>query len=102
MFGLKSLKDFAGKMAEDIERTVPADRLNKDRSYFTLSKITKELERTLNLAQAYKSEKKLGYIKIAYLANSFRWTLHDKGYPKDFIDIATEGLVVQLTKRKIP
>jgi hypothetical protein len=99
MFGLKSLNEFAVRMAEDIVRTVPSEKLHKDRNYFTLSKITKELEKTYSSAQKYKLENKFGFIKTAYLANSFRWALHDKGYPKDFIDIATEGLVVQLTKR---
>ena len=32
------------------------------------------------------------------LANAFKWELIDKGYSKEFVDMATEGLVMELSR----
>ena len=39
-----------------------------------------------------------GLLARARLANAFKWGLIERGYSKAFIDVATEGLVVSLSK----
>jgi hypothetical protein len=35
----------------------------------------------------------------ARLGNTFRWELTDKGYSKPFVEMATEGLIVYITRK---
>ena len=44
-------------------------------------------------------EHKLGVYKKARLGNTFRWELEELGYSKKFVETATEGLVVYLTRK---
>jgi hypothetical protein len=100
MFGLSSIKEFAESLALQIESAVPASQLGSKRTVFTVNKISRELEKVYDAARHNKKTHKLGFIKSAYMANTFRWALKEKGYPEDFITIATEGLVVYLTKNR--
>jgi hypothetical protein len=45
----------------------------------------------------FKSTQKLGWLGKAKLGNAFRWQLTELGYQKDFVDIATEAVVVHLS-----
>ena len=46
----------------------------------------------------FQQEHRLGWIGKASLGNSFRWELREMGYQKDFIDLATEAVVVHISK----
>jgi hypothetical protein len=50
-------------------------------------------------AEWAETEHKLGVYKKARLGNTFRWELEDRGYSKAFIETATEGLVVYLSRK---
>lgn len=73
--------------------------MNERRQVLSANKISRLLEQSFEIAKAYQSEHKLGVLKRAVLANSFRWELKSCGYPEDFINVATEGLVVELGKK---
>ena len=102
LFGSVSGKDvdrFAKSLAEEVAKQYPPV-LDKDGGK-TLSekRISRILEDVCNKAAAFKNEHKLGVYKKARLGNSFRWELEELGYSKRFIETATEGLVVYLTRK---
>jgi len=47
-------------------------------------------------------EHKLGWYKKAKLGNEFKWELKEIGYDEKFIDVATEGLIVYVTRPSSP
>ena len=102
LFGSVSGKEvdrFAKSLAEEVAKQYPPV-LDKDGGK-TLSekRISRILEDVCNKAAAFKNEHKLGVYKKARLGNSFRWELEELGYSKKFIETATEGLVVYLTRK---
>jgi hypothetical protein len=57
------------------------------------------LEESFNKAIAFKTEHKLGVYKKARLSNTFRWELTELGYSDRFVETATEGLVVYISRK---
>lgn len=101
MFGLFSFvqeKEFARQLAQQLGKDIPARLMQDRRRVLSVNKITRLLERTYHAATEYQVLHGMGFVKRAVFANSFKWELKNAGYPEDFVDMATEGLVVQLTK----
>jgi hypothetical protein len=90
-------KTFAKQMADRLEKELPPALMQERSKLLTVNKITRMLERTYQLAKSYQVEVRMGWIRRAVLANYFKWCLRNKGYPDDFVDIATEGLVVEFS-----
>ena len=61
-------------------------------------RVTSILEDTFSRASEFKRQHKLGVYKKARLGNTFRWELEEMGYSKKFIELATEGLIVYVTR----
>jgi hypothetical protein len=47
----------------------------------------------------FQTEHRLGWLGKATLGNEFRWALSELGYRKDFVDFASEALVVQISRK---
>jgi hypothetical protein len=62
--------------------------------------VSRLLEQAFETAKEHQAQTGMSFMKRAILANSFKWELEEKGYPKDFINVATEGLVVELSKAR--
>lgn len=102
-FGSVSSKDvdqFAKGLAQGIAKRYPPamDRGSAERK-ISQKRLTAILEDTFGQASAYKQENKLGVYKKARLSNTFRWELEELGYSKRFIEVATEGLVVYISRK---
>lgn len=67
----------------------------------SVNKTTRLLERLYDEAKGHFSEKKIGVVRRSVFANSFKWALTEKGYPSNFVNLATEGLVMELTKSAV-
>ena len=61
-------------------------------------RITRILEGIYQKAVSYRDERSLGVYTKARMGNTFRWELESLGYSKDFVKMATEGMVVYLTR----
>ena len=61
-------------------------------------RLTDILEETFAKAAAFQRENKLGWYRKAKLGNEFRWELKELGYDEKFVEVATEGLVVYVTR----
>lgn len=62
------------------------------------NRATTIFERSYAKAATYQTEHDIGVIRRAALANAFRWKLKELGYPEEFAGVATEGLLVHLSK----
>lgn len=98
LFNHDAEKKLAKELSAQIIKNLSPKLMKERRQVLSANKISRLLEQSFEIAKAYQSTHKLGMIKRAILANSFRWELRSCGYPDDFINVATEGLVVELGK----
>lgn len=98
IFSTVEEKSFARTLVQLLVKELPPALVDSRRKTLSVNKVTRLLERTYKAAAQYQREHRVGYFKRAILANSFKWELKAHDYPDDFIDLATEGLVVELSR----
>ncbi|MCC7484461.1 MAG: hypothetical protein IT529_05685 [Burkholderiales bacterium] len=96
----KEVDEFAKGLAQDIAKRYPPtmDRGSAERK-ISQKRLTSILEDTFGKASAYREENRLGVYKKARLSNTFRWELQELGYTRRFVEVATEGLVVYISRK---
>ena len=104
LFGSVSGKDvdqFAKALAQDIAKRYPPamDKGRADRK-ISPKRLSAILEDTLSKAVEFRRQHKLGVYKKARLSNTFRWELQELGYSDKFVEVATEGLVVYISRKE--
>ena len=102
LFGSTSGKDidtFAKTLAQDLAKRYPPALDKGSERKISQKRLTTILEDTYTRAVAYKTEHKLGVYKKARLGNTFRWELQDMGYSEKFVELATEGMIVYITRK---
>jgi hypothetical protein len=97
-FGFSRDSAFAKDLVARLTKELPPALMETRRKVLSVNKVTRQLEKAFQAAADYQRANRLGFIRRAVLANGFRWELKNSGYPNDFIDVAVEGLVVELTK----
>ena len=95
----KDVDRFAKQLAEEVAKQYPPTLDKGGERTLSEKRLTRILEDVCNQAAAFKNQHKLGVYKKARLGNTFRWELEELGYSKRFIETATEGLVVYLTRK---
>ena len=100
-FTFSAEKRFAQKLAEGLAKDIPADLKGSKGKPLTVNRITRFIEQACDSAQDFQKTRKMGVISRAMMANSFKWALVERGYSNDFVDMATEALVVALAKRRV-
>ena len=93
-------KAFVVKQVEQLRKDLPPTLIAEARGKVTVNKITRSLERVYASATNFRDERHLGFMGRAVLANAFKWELKEASYPDEFVDMATEGLIVALSKAK--
>src|SRR3954468_19555555 len=102
IFGSVSSKEVAGfatTLAQDLAKRYPPALDKGSERKISQKRLTTILEDTFARAIDFKREHKLGVYKKARLGNTFRWELQEMGYSKNFVEVATEGLVVYITRK---
>jgi hypothetical protein len=97
----KEVDEFAKGLAQGIAKRYPPvmDQGAAERK-ISQKRLTAILEETFGRASTYRKENKLGVYKKARLSNTFRWELEELGYTKQFVEVATEGLVVYISRKQ--
>lgn len=92
--------EFAKSLAKELARDYPpALEKDSDKTVWE-KKLALTLQGIFGKAREYREQHKLGIYKKARLANTFRWELQEMGYNAPFVEKATEGLVVQISRKK--
>ena len=102
LFGSVSGKDvdgFAKTQAPDLAKRYPPALDKGTERKISQKRLTTILEDTFSRAIDFRREHKLGVYKKARLGNTFRWELQEMGYSDKFVEVATEGLVVYITRK---
>lgn len=90
---------FAASLAQDIAKRYPPALDQQPGKRPSVNRLTRILEDACAKAVSFQAEHKLGWIGKARLGNAFRWALSDLGYQKDFVDFATEAVVVHVSRK---
>lgn len=97
----KQVDEFAKSLAQEIaKRYPPAMDTGGTERKISQKRLSTILEDTFSKAITFKNEHKLGVYKKARLSNTFRWELQEIGYSEKFIEVATEGLVVYISRKQ--
>ncbi len=98
LFSPSKIDEFAKSLAQDIAKRYPPAIANNPQQMVSQKRLTDILEETFAKAAAFQLENSLGWYKKAKLGNEFRWELKEMGYDEKFIEMATEGLIVYVTR----
>jgi hypothetical protein len=102
LFGSVSGKDvdaFAKTLAQELAKRYPPALDKGSERKISQKRLTSILEDTFTRALEFKKLHKLGVYKKARLGNTFRWELQEMGFSEKFVEIATEGLIVYITRK---
>jgi hypothetical protein len=99
-FSFAAEKALARELTQRLVKEVPSSLVENKRKLLSVNKVTRLLETSFQMATDFQIQHNIGLIRRAALANAFKWELKENGYPEDFVEMATEGLVVALAKAK--
>jgi len=91
--------EFAKGLVQDLAKRYPPELDKGGARRLSQKRLSTILEDIYDKAIAFKNQHKLGVYKKARLGNTFRWELEELGYSKKFIETATEGLIVYITRK---
>jgi len=98
-FSSKDVDQFAKSLAVEISKRYPPSLDQSKEKKISHNRIARVLEDAYNKAVEFKSGKQMGVYRKARLGNTFRWELTELGYSKPFVEMATEGLIVYITRK---
>jgi hypothetical protein len=101
-FSSKAVDAFAKALAQDIAKRYPPSLDTAPEKKISQNRVSRILEEAYAKAIDFHREHKLGVYRKARLGNTFRWELTELGYSKPFVEMATEGLVVYITRKTAP
>ena len=96
----KEIDQFAKSLADAVAKRYPPSLERSDEKKVSVARVTKVLEDALQNAAQFAQEKRLGTLSKARLGNSFKWELKELGYGERFVEVATEGLIVYVTRKQ--
>ena len=90
---------FAKQLASELSSRYPPTVEQSTQKRVSVNRVTRLLEETFAQAETFKNQNRLGWVRKAKLGNSFRWELKELGYSEKFVEVATEGLIVYITRK---
>jgi len=101
-FSIRKVNEFAKVLAQDVAKRYPPAIANNPAQMVSQKRLSGILEEAFTRAAEFNRENKLGWYRKAKLGNEFRWELKEMGYDQKFVDMATEGLIVYVTRGPSP
>lgn len=92
----------AKSLAQDVAKRYPPAIANNPAQMVSQQRLSGILEEVFTCAAQFSRENPLGWYKRAKLGNDFRRELNELGYDEEFIDSATEGLILRVTRNPSP
>lgn len=97
-FSKPDVAEFAKTLVNTLAKRYPPSIDAATEKKISEARLTKVLEDVLGQATEFQQKHQLGLFGKAKLGNEFRWQLKELGYTDRFIDVATEGLMVYITR----
>ena len=94
------IKDFAAYLADHLAKRYPPVLDNQPGKRPSVNRLTRITEDACAKAVEFHDQHKLGWLSRARLGNDFRWALAELGYSKEFVDFATEAVVVHTSRKR--
>ena len=98
----RKVAELAKSLAQDVAKRYPPAIANNPVPMVSQQRLSAILDEVFARATNFSRENKLGWYKRAKLGNEFRWELKEMGYDEGFIDVATEGLIMHVTRDPSP
>lgn len=102
IFSSREIDDMAHSLVQDLVKRYPPSLDKPGARKLSVARITRILEDLYGRAARFHQERRLGLYKKARLSNTFKWAMKEQGYSDAFIEMATEGLVVYMTRKASP
>jgi hypothetical protein len=102
LFANREVVAFAKDLAANLAKRYPPALDVSPEKRVSEARLTRVLEETLTKAADFQRDRKLGMFGKAKLGNEFRWQLKELGYTEKFIEVATEGLMIYITRGAAP
>jgi hypothetical protein len=99
-FSTRKVTEFANSLAQDLARRYPPAIANNPAQEVSRRRLSDILEEVFTRVTNFSREHKLGWYKRAKLGTNFRWELNELGYDKKFVDTATEGLILYVSRNR--
>jgi hypothetical protein len=93
-FDASAAVEFGEQMAAEVARIVPLDAGQAKRK--SVAKQLDKFRRAITHASDLKAQGRLNIYKKARCANTLRWALIDKGYPKPFVEEVVRLVLTRL------
>ena len=98
-FASKDVDQFAKSLAAEISKRYPPSLDQASQKKISQNRVARVLEEAYGKALAFRTDRELGVYRKARLGNTFRWELTELGYSKPFVEMATEGLIIYITRK---
>lgn len=98
LFARVDIAAFAAELAQSVAKRYPPSLDNDPGKRPSVNRLTRIMEDTCAKAVEFRVAHRLGWLGKAKLGNAFRWQLTELGYRKDFVDFATEAVVVHISR----
>jgi hypothetical protein len=100
LFSRPPIDTFAKALAGEIAKRYPPELDQQPGKRPSVNRMTRIIEDATLKAVEFQAEHRLGWFGKAKLSNAFRWELTALGYQKDLVEVATEAVVIHLSRGK--
>lgn len=98
-FSRPPINEFAKSLAQDIARRYPVAIDGDPAKRPSVNRLTRIVEDACAKVVAFQAKHRLGWFGKAKLGNAVRWTLTEMGYQRDFVELATEAVIIHLGRK---
>ena len=98
-FSTRKVSELGRSLALDVARRYPPAIANNPAQMVSPQRLSGILAEVFESAARFSRVNKLGWYKRARLGKDFRWELNELGYDEKFVNTATEGLILCVTRK---
>lgn len=89
---------FAESLVQQLIKRYPPALDNEPTKRPSVNRLTRIIEDTCARSVEFQRTRKLGWLGKARLGNHFRWAMLEAGYRKEFAELATEAVVLHISR----